>query len=345
MSWITAFLAFAVIVAFHEFGHFLFAKLFGMKVDVFSVGFGKRLIGFKWRETDYRISLIPLGGYVKLWESPFVEDLDPKDLNFKNNFAIRPAHQRFLVLVGGPLFNFLFAVILASGLFYWIGQPVGVTTVIDQVVAGMPAEKAGLARGDKIVAVNGKKVANWEELVSEVRAHKKGELAVDAERNGRPLRASMVPETKDGNKLIGILPQVVRKRSGFLRALGQGAGVTWMAAKLQIGGLVKLFSGRSSSADVAGPVGIFQATNQAAQDGMEALIYLMIMINVALGVFNLLPIPLLDGGWIAFLVAEIILRRPLSKEKQVLLLNLGIAIMLALFSFAMFSDISRIINK
>ncbi len=344
MSWIVAFLAFAAIVAFHEFGHFLFAKLFGMKVDIFSIGFGKKLLGFKWRETDYRISLIPLGGYVKLWDSPFVEDLNPKDPNFKNNFAVRPAYQRFLVLAGGPLFNFLFAIILAGGLFHYIGQPTGVSTVIDQVVPGMPAEKAGLASGDKIVAVNGKKVTAWEDLVSEVRAHKGGELVIEVERKGKALKVSMKPETKDGKNLIGVAPQVVRERLGLTAAVKEGVLLTWMGAKLQIGGLLKMFSGRLSSKEVAGPVGIFQATNQAAQSGLESLIFLMVMINIALGVFNLLPVPLLDGGWLAFLLVEVVLGRPLSKEKQAALLNLGLALMLALFSFAMFNDISRIVK-
>lgn len=345
MSWIVTFLAFAGIVAFHEFGHFLFAKLFGMKVDVFSVGFGKRLFGFKWRETDYRISLIPLGGYVKLWESPFVEDLDPKDPNFKNNFAVRPAYQRFLVLVGGPLFNFLLAIILLAGLFYCVGQPVGVSTVIDQVVAGLPAAKSGLTSGDRIASIDGARINSWEEVVDRIQKHKGGELKLEIQRGEGFLLISLIPEKQGDRNMIGVLPRVVRERLGLIPAIREGSRLTWVNAKLQLGGLVKLFSGKASSKDVAGPVGIFQATNQAAQSGLESLIYLMVLINVALGVFNLLPIPLLDGGWIAFLLVEMILGRPLSKEKQALLLNLGVMIMLTIFSFAMFNDLSRLVNK
>jgi regulator of sigma E protease len=270
MSWIVTFLAFAGIVAFHEFGHFLFAKLFGMKVDVFSVGFGKRLFGFKWRETDYRISLIPLGGYVKLWDSPFVEDLDSKDPNFKNNFAVRPIYQRFLVLVGGPLFNFLLAIILLAGLFHCFGQPVGVSTVIDQVVVGLPAEKSGLASGDEIIAVNGNKIKSWEELVSRVQSHEGSELKVGVRRGENHLEFSMVPEIQEGRKLIGISPRVVRERLELIPAIREGSRLTWVNAKLQLGGLAGMFSGRTSRKDMAGPVGIFQATNQAAQSGLES---------------------------------------------------------------------------
>ena len=344
-SGLTFLFVLSVLVIVHEFGHFLVAKLVGIRVERFSIGFGPVVFGKKVGETEFVFSLLPLGGFVKMAGE------DPNEAEGKEwEFNSKPLFQKFAVVLAGPLMNAVLAFVLFSAVFM-IGQPT-LTTRIGKVLEGTPAHAAGILEGDRITAVNGVKVALWEELLKEV--HKPNpKISFAVERGSQTLEITVTPkmqEMKDlfGRKstvsFVGISPssEMVSVKSGFGGALRLGIGRVWTLTAMIFRSLGLMLTGALPFKDsMTGPIGIFFMTQQAAKLGAVYLFYFMGSLSVSLFVLNLLPIPVLDGGHILFILIETAKGTPLKNAVKEKMTQTGLVLLLALMGFVILQDIDR----
>lgn len=350
MGFITSLLVLSLLVFFHELGHFLVARYFGVKVETFSVGFGNKIFKKHYKGTEYCISSIPLGGYVKMKGQ---DDLDPKKESFdSDSYNSKTPLQKIGILLAGPFANF----IVAFFLFIIIGF-LGVqktAPVIGQVVENSPAQNAGLIANDKILAINGAKIEFWMDLSSYIK-ESYGSLLFTIERDGKVTNLKVSPkvnETKNifgesvKRRLVGIAPsnQSITKNYYGLDAISFGFTQTIESSKMIFLGVIKLIEGVISPTEVGGVISIFQVTSKASEVGIVALLSLTALISVNLGVLNLLPIPALDGGHIIFNLYEFITRKKASMKIVYKLTILGWIILLALMVLGVYNDINRLIS-
>ena len=334
-----------VLVVIHEFGHFMAAKFVGIRVDKFSIGFGPVIFGKKWGGTEFCVSLLPLGGFVKLaGESPEEATGGAWEFNSKN------LGQKFLVVLAGPLMNAFLAFVLFSGVFL-IGQPV-MTAKIGKLIDGSPAKAAGVLEGDRITAIDGEAVATWEAVLKKVRESDQP-LLFTLERGGKFVEISVTPKKQElpnifGKKMavsvIGIAPssEIVYVKSGFWKAVSLGAERVWMLTVMIFYSLGLMFSGALSFKDsVTGPIGIFFMTQEAARMGIVYLLYFTGSLSVSLFVLNLLPIPVLDGGHVLFMLIEKIKGSPLKESVKERMTQGGLTLLLILMAFVIFQDVNR----
>ncbi len=344
-----------VLIFFHELGHFLVAKYFGITVLKFSLGFGPKLLGKKIGETEYLISAVPLGGYVKMLGENDDEEEDPiADEDLERSFSHKPAIQRIAVVGAGPVFNLLLALLIFCISFGASGMQV-LTTEIGQVREGSPARKAGLQKGDLIVSVDDVQTDTWPQL-KEVVAENRGEpIKITLLRNGDSLTVTVTPEMSSVKNifgeeiktpLLGVVSAGSFKdiRLGFLGALKEGVLKTWEIIKLTCLTVVKLFQGIVSIKTLGGPILIGQMTGQLAEQSWTYLIPFTAVISINLGILNLLPVPVLDGGFIVFLLIELIIGRPLNVKKREFAQKLGIGLLVLLMIIVIYNDISRILQ-
>jgi regulator of sigma E protease len=417
-------LVLGVIIFFHEFGHFITAKAFGMRVYIFSFGFGRRLFGFKWGDTDCRVSLIPLGGYVKLEGEQ--DDLLSEDTSARGDgrdFVSRPRWQRFIVYLAGPFMNAVLAVAVFTAL-YMAGFGVDAARydrpIVGAVQAGSPAAAAGIQPGDEILAIDDQPQANWEQAVYEIALRPDRELRLRVRRGDRDtdvaLRAtsdarhrlgeigvaplvrigSLLPgeaaekaglQADDGilrigdtpiesfddipplvktaadrplkmlvyrggavrevlvtphNSLIGIRPKVIVKQFPLVEAVPAAVGETWRMTRETLGMLKGLLTARiSPKAAVSGPLGIAQASGMAARGGWRSLFNLIAGISISVGILNLFPLAPLDGGHLAILAGEGLIRRNFSLTVKAWFMNAGFGVLLLLIAFVLYSDLSK----
>ncbi len=414
-----------IIIFFHEFGHFITAKAFGMRVFIFSFGFGRRLVGFKWGDTDCRVSLIPLGGYVKLEGEP--EDhisQDTSTLGDGRDFTSRPRWQRFVVYLAGPVFNGILAVAVFTGLFmigYGVdavlrdrpvigvvqpaspaasaglqagdeilaidGTPkkdwedalvaiairpdraiqlrvrraaeekdftvhstvvaqgagqIGVSPLVrvGQLVAGGPAERAGIKPDDGILSVGGKPVTSFGDIPALLSAEPAGPVAIRVLREGAILDVTMTPEAGK----IGIYNKTITRKLGLGPAVKEAGVATWNLVRQTfqiLGGLVT--ASISPKAALAGPLGIAKASGDAARSGapVAALLFLVATLSVSVGILNLFPLPPLDGGHLAILASESVIRRDLSLRVKTWIMNAGAMVLFLLIGLVLYSDLSK----
>jgi regulator of sigma E protease len=416
-----------IIIFVHEFGHLITAKAFGMRVFIFSFGFGKRLFGFQWGDTDCRVSLVPLGGYVKLEGEP--EDHlseDTSALGDARDFTSRPRWQRFLVYLAGPTMNAALTISVLS-VFYMIGFAVDASRfdrpIVGAVDAGSPGARAGLLPGDEITAIDGKPYTTWEEaqyhiLLSpdrslELRVKRDGqerEVLVRSEtvsqervgsigvyplvrvgevlekqpaaeaglrtddailkigdtdiksftdipplvvaaagkplvlklwRDGQLLDLSMVPRDEGSGPRIGIAPKTVLKKFGPVEAVGEAMRWTWEMTRQTFDVLSRLLTARISPKTMMGPLGIAKASGEAARGGMGSLLFLVAVISLQVGILNLFPLAPLDGGHLAILAGEGILRRDFSLTVKAWIMNAGAAVIFLLIGLVLYSDLSK----
>ena len=355
-SLISFVLVLGVLIFVHELGHFLLAKLFRIRVLKFSLGFGSRLTGRKWGETEYLISTFPLGGYVKMYGEQPDQEIPVAEQD--RSFSHKPVWQRFLVVLGGPLFNLLFAVFLFLVMFSLVGLPESVdTTVIGQISPGSAAEKAGIKVGDRVLAIDGQATRSWQEVSDTVKKSRGRELAITVERDGRELTLRAAPrmekvknifgEEVGARYLLGITRQdEVRYRpAGLAEAAGAALTQTWNLMVLTVMGIVKIIERVVPASELGGPIRIAEIAGQQLEAGWLNLLYFMGLLSVNLGVLNLLPIPVLDGGHLVFLTLEGIRRRPLSDRFMEASQRLGIALLGALMLFVFYNDILRIVQR
>ncbi len=342
-----------LLIFFHELGHFLVAKILRIGVKVFSLGFGKKLVGFTWGKTEYKISVIPLGGYVKLYGEED-EEYDPR-FTEKEDFSKRPPIQRILVVAAGPIFNLILAWILYFLIFLNVGQQV-LTTKIGGIVDGSPAKLAGLKKGDKIIEINGKKTKYWQDIVEVVSKAKKYPLLIKIKRQDRTLLFKIVPKIEVAKNIFG--EQVKVPRIGIIaanewthlnlgpyQALTSSIDQTWVVTKLTVEGIVKLIERVVPVENIGGPIMIAQLVSQEAKAGIWDLLGLTALISINLGLLNLLPIPVLDGGHLLFYFLEMIMRRPLSPRVKEIAVKIGLTLLIALMMLAVYNDIHRIIGN
>lgn len=429
-------LVLGVLITVHEWGHFIVARLFGVRVDVFSIGFGPRLFGVKRGDTDYRVSAVPLGGYVRMAGQDLseVDSAGPAPTGAPDELVSKPRWQRALISLAGPAVNLLLPILL-FGVFYWVhgtpypqylDQPAviagfsqndplaqsgvivgdriaavnGVDTptwelvddkildpandvlhlsiqhqgttrvidvhakdltetkslgnyhpippLIDQIMKGQAAHRSGMKSGDQVVSVNGAPVGNWPEFVEIVQHSGGNTLQVGVLRDSKPVTLTMKPEwlgDEEGKYAyrIGISPRLALayKRTSFSAAFSSAVVETWSGTSRLLATVSKLVTGKLSVKQLQGVVSIADQAGHAVQDGSLALVSLMAMISLNLGILNLLPIPILDGGNILLLGIEGLLRRDMSMAFKVRFVQAGLVFLLLIFTVVMYNDVVR----
>ena len=346
-----------VLIFVHEFGHFLLAKAFGVKVLKFSLGFGNKVIGRQWGETEYLISAFPLGGYVKMYgEQPGEEEVGQNDLH--RSFSHKPVWQRFGIVFGGPLFNLLFAVLLFFFMFVFAGLPEPVdSTKIGEVTTGSVAEQVGIKTGDVIRAINGQPTTSWTQVSDLIKDSQGEAVTLVVDRQGKELTFTAKPTMQTMKNLFG---EVVGERFmlGIVRSnelhykkatigeSGQAALMqTWNLGYLTIMGIVKMVQRVIPASELGGPIRIAEIAGQQFEAGWMNLLYFMGLLSVNLGILNLLPIPVLDGGHLVFLSLEAMRRKPLSERTMEISQKIGIAILGTLMAFVFYNDILRLVRR
>lgn len=340
MSTLTsAILVFALMILFHELGHFVAAKMAGITVHEFSIGFGPKLIGFKSGGTLYAVRILPLGGYVRM------AGMENNDYDDPNGFNHKTVKSRAGVIFAGPFMNFVLALVLFVVTFTVIGIPqYSNSNIIGEVIPGRPAEAAGLRAGDKIIAANGKTVSNWEDLVTIVRANPEREMTLQVLRQGREVSFKVTPELEPQQKIgqIGIRQEVAWQHMGFGEAVVNGLKQTGYLIMAILGSIGQLISGTAPPGGLAGPVGITQMIGEAAQGGLAYLLNFAGILSINLGLINLLPIPALDGSRLIFLGIEGVRGRPVEPDKENLIHMIGFALLMLLFLVVTYNDVVRL---
>ena len=331
---------FGTVIFIHELGHFLVCKWVKMRVEEFSFGFGRALFSFKRGDTLYALRLIPLGGYVK----PAGENIE-EFKGAQDEYFSKPWYQRLMVVLAGPTMNYLLAFVLFSGVMLAVGEPVpSEKAVIGELVAGHPAHAAGLKPGDTITSLDGMAVHTWTELSTYIHASPGKTIKVAYERAGGvkgelPIVARQDSASKFG--VIGIRPETEFAPVSVLSAMGSGAYQCWHWTRLTLVTLASKIYHREDP-ELAGPVGIVQMVGQATHSGLDNFIYFIGLISVAIGIFNLFPIPILDGGHAVLYLWEGISRRRLTEKLIRATNSVGLALLGSIFLFATYSDIARI---
>lgn len=327
---------FGTIVLVHELGHFAAAKAFGVRVYEFSVGIGPVLGAFRRRGTQYSVRMLPLGGFVKLaGMDPALSDADELSPDDARNFTMRPLWQRMVIIAAGPLMNFLLAFLLIAGYYMTVHVPPTVT----RVNPGSPAQAAGLLPGDVIVSVEGQKTDTADEVIRLVQPNAGKPLRLSVRRVDRVLEVEVTPRL-DPDAGVGLLGIEIRShpRMGFVTSVTKAAEDTWRGALGIAQAVGRMVTGRSE-VDLRGPLGIITITGEAARQGIDALITLAIGLNLNLGLLNLLPIPVLDGGWLMLLALEGLRGRPLDPEQRGLAQFVGLVIIVLLMIYAFYQDV------
>jgi regulator of sigma E protease len=339
-----------VLIFFHEFGHFLIARLFGVGVEKFSLGFGPRLIGKKIGITDYRLSAIPLGGYVKMvGEEPDAE-IDPADLPL--SFTHKPVVQRMLIVAAGPVFNILLAVLIFFGIF-WASGTFIMKPSIGSVRAGSPAAAAGLMKGDLITVINGIQINSWDEMAEIINASEGNTLSLSVRRQESTLDFSIAPEKVPTQNIFGeeIQRHVIgieasresySKEMNLFEAFTESLKQSYRVIELMVVIIAKLIKGDISTDTLGGPIMIAQMAGDSAKAGVGSLIFFIALISINLAIINLLPIPVLDGGHLLFFLIEAIKGSPVSIKVREVAQQVGLFILILLMILVFYNDIHRI---
>ena len=338
-----------VLIFFHEFGHFLIARLFGVGVEKFSLGFGPRLIGKKIGRTDYRISAIPLGGYVKMiGEEPDAE-VSPEDLSI--SFTHKHVLKRMCIVAAGPIFNILLAVLIFFGIF-WVSGAMILKPSVGEVRDASPALSAGLKAGDLITAIDKVAVTSWEDMTEIIGASNGKTLEIAVRRGDSEKRFRVTPELVPAKNLFGeeierfiigisASGDVYTRDLNLFQALGESLKQTYTIVELMVIIIGKLISGDISADTIGGPIMIAKMAGDQAKAGISNLIFFIALISVNLAIINLVPIPILDGGHLLFFLIELIKGRPVNLKIREVAQQIGLFIILLLVILVFYNDIFR----
>ncbi len=360
---VASLLVFTPIVFIHELGHFLVARWCGIKVDTFSIGFGKELIGFNDRHgTRWRVSAIPLGGYVKFTGDenaasvPDQETLDAiPEKEREGLFHFAALWKRVCVVIAGPVANFILAIAIIATLLATLGRT-ELAPVVMGVIEGMPAESAGIEVGDRIVSINGRQIEKFNDIRRVVTLSTGTQLNIVIERGGETISLVAVPERKEtpdglgGTQRTGMLgitgggegSEQIRREFTPWEAVVEGVKETGAIIEGTLKYIGRIFVGRESVDQLSGPVGIVQMSKDVAERGGGlSLAQLAAILSVSIGLLNLFPIPMLDGGHLMFYAYEAIARRPLNAKTQEIAFRFGFAVIILLFMFVTFNDIVK----
>ena len=343
-----------ILIFVHEFGHFLLAKLFRVKVLKFSLGFGPKVVGKIFGETEYLLSAFPLGGYVKmLGENPDEQNIQAEDR--QRSFAHKPVLQRFCIVLAGPLFNLLFSVFLFFLIYSIAGLPVGVdNSKVGKVAENSAAAFAGIKPGDTILKINGRDTSKWEDVLNGVKDSGGKPLTIQLQRGTELLEVQATPAIDDVKSIFGEVVEkrymigitkddgIVYSQVNAFQAFKEALRQTWMFISLTVMGFVKILQRIVPASELGGPILIAQLAGEQMRAGWANITSFTALLSVNLGVLNLLPIPVLDGGHLVFLTFEGISRRPLNEKAQVIAQKIGIAFLGTLMFFVFYNDILRL---
>ncbi len=344
-------LVLGLLIFVHELGHFLVAKLCGVRVLKFSLGFGPKIFGKVVGETEYVLSALPLGGYVKMFgENPDEQNVSPEDRAV--SFSHKTVLQRFAIVFAGPAFNFLFPLLLFFVLFFAVGVPKGVdSTRIDEVLPDSPAAAAGMVAGDEIQGIDGQPVSKWADILEKVHGSEGKALMLTVQRGDQELTLRVIPkititENNEQRYLIGIRGHydVEYMSLGPLTALQEAASQTWTMVIRTAEGFAQIVQRAVPASELGGPILIAQIAGEQMRAGWMNLLYFMGFLSINLGILNLLPVPVLDGGHLFFLVVEALRRKPLEVRVQIIAQQVGIVLLGSLMIFVFYNDIMRIIG-
>lgn len=330
MTIVSFIFVFGIIVIAHELGHFVTARLNGIKIHEFSIGMGPKIVKWQGPETLYALRAFPLGGFVKM-EGEDEASEDPRSFSNKKPF------QRLLVLVAGATMNFVLAYVLLVIIMFGMGSA---SNRIEAVVDDMPAQSAGMQPGDRIIEIDGNKITTWEQVIEGINESNGETITVVVERNeDLNVILEMEPELgADGNYKVGIQTMLEKR-------VDQSLGVAWDQFTMFFTDIFKFFTqlgSREVQGELVGPVGIVSIIGQASEQGFWNLLFIAAYISINLGIVNLLPFPALDGGRIVFVVIEMIKGSPIDREKEGYVHFVGIVILMALMVFLVFRDISNL---
>ena len=362
LNFIIPFIILLTIVVFvHEYGHYYFARKYGVGVTDFSIGFGREIFGFNDKEgTRWKFCLIPLGGYVKFFGDRNVFSYsEQKELLKKYSekdqqklFVVKPLYQRTWIVFGGPLANFLLAILIFSFVYMFSGKDF-TPAKISEVQIDSPAQQAGLKKNDLILSINGNEVKSVLEVPTFINTSQQDTILMTVLRNDQELSLSIKPKEiigKDnlGNdakkKIIGIKISPInnefnKQKLGPATALFYATKETWFVTKTTMNFVFSMFKGKADTAQLGGPIRIAKITGQVSQYGFVAFLSIMAYISISLGLINLFPIPLLDGGHLMFYAIEKVLGRPLSQKTQESFFRIGLFLLLSLMFFTTINDL------
>ncbi|GAB4231058.1 MAG: RIP metalloprotease RseP [Methyloligellaceae bacterium] len=364
LFWLLPFLfVLTVVVFFHELGHFLVARWCGVKVKVFSIGFGKEIFGFYDKHgTRWRFSWIPLGGYVKFIDDDNVASvpdeesrarMTPEEL--EESFHAKPLPHRAAVVAAGPIANFLLAIVIFAFMFTFVGQRTTLP-IVDMITPGSPAERAGFQPGDLVLSIDGRKVEQFSDMQRIVSQSADHELTIVVKRGEQKITLKATPERKEvkgpfgstvRRALLGIQRSAkpedwVLVRHDPLTSLWLGTKQTWFVVTSTLGYLSDVITGRESADQLGGPIRIAKVSGDVAKAGFLALLNLAAVLSVSIGMLNLFPIPMLDGGHLLYYAIEAIRGRPLSERAQEIGFRIGLAVVLVLMIFATWNDLIHV---
>lgn len=327
---------FGVIVMIHELGHFLTAKACGMRVDEFAIGIGPNVIQKQKGETLYSIRLLPLGGFNK------IAGMDPSEEVGERGFSNKPVWQRFIVIAAGATFNFLLAIVIYFCIFAFHGTTVpSHEPVIGDTFAGNPAAEAGIQQGDRILTINGQSIQEWKDITQSLQGHSNHVVSVTLDRKGEIISTTVIPRESGDRAVIGINPLMDVKQYGIGESAVYAVTHTGSTIMEMLQGLWNIVTGHSKG-DVAGPIGVAQMAGQVAQHGFISLLLFTALLSLNLGVINLLPIPVLDGGHLVLLILEGITGRKLPEKALQYIQMTGVGLLLLVFVYSTFQDILRL---
>ena len=351
-----------IVVFFHELGHYAMARAFDVKVDVFSIGFGRELVGWTARSgTRWKISLIPFGGYVKFAGDANAASVPDREAAEQTPAAMRggllffrPLYQRALVAAAGPVANFILAVILFTGLLLHDGRTM-IAPVIGSVAKGSAAAAAGIQRGDRILRIGDTRIDDFQQMSEIVGLSGGQELSIGLERGGQDLTVRLAPRNTRARDVLGEMedrlmigvgsqakPQLTTIHYNLPGAFAAACGMTWDILSGTLKGVGQMLRGEVSVSQLHGPVGIADATQKIAVLGFMALLNLAAVLSVSIGLVNLFPIPLLDGGHLLYYGCEAVLGRPLGERAQDVGFRLGLALVLGLVILVTWNDLIRL---
>jgi regulator of sigma E protease len=355
----------SLLIFFHELGHFLIGRWCGVKVDAFSLGLGPKIFGFNDRHgTHWQLAALPIGGYVK-----FHGDTDPASLNEAADAIPMPAHERAVTFFGqkvwkraaivaaGPTANFLLAIAILTGVFYLNGQAM-LSPAVESVAAGSAAEASGLRPDDLIVSVGGTRIDSYDEMQRIVQAAGNQELAITVNRGSRLVDLTVIPERCKaaeacGTLIPGLPGAAVKNRPeywhirhfDFIDSLNLGMSETWNAVAQAVGSLKGLLTGAESSVELAGPIRIAEVSGAMAKLGLGPLLTLAAMLSISVGLLNLFPIPLLDGGHLFYYSLEAIRGKALNERVQRFGCKVGFVFVTSLLFLATYNDVLRLTRQ
>ncbi len=352
----TSFFAFVIVLGvlifFHELGHFLTARLCGVGVQIFSLGFGPKIFGKKIGRTDYRISAIPLGGFVKMVGEEPDADIEPEDIPF--SFTHKNVFKRIAIVAAGPLFNLLLAVIIFFGIFFVNGTYI-LEPVVGKVQKDAPAGKAGIMEGDRIIEINGVKINTWEDMADHIMGSNGKSLEIVVLRNNKKIKFNITPHVTVLKNLFGedIKRYVIgitsagkyfTRNLGPIEAFSHSIARTYDITKLTVLSIIKLIQGTVSTKTLGGPIMIAQMAGEQAKEGAANLVFFIALLSINLAILNFLPIPVLDGGHLLFFFIELITRKPVNTRVREIAQQAGIFVLILLMIFVFYNDITRIFS-